>query len=35
MLGDTITCNPGGLNMTYNDRELPYSKAVKTAVLIE
>lgn len=35
IIGDTITCNPGGLNMTYNDRELPYSKAVKAAVLIE
>lgn len=35
IIGNTITCNPGGLNMTYNDRELPYSKSVKTAVLIE
>ncbi len=35
IIGNTITCNPGGLNMSYNDRELPYSKAVKTAVLIE
>ncbi len=35
IIGDTVTCNPGGLNMTYNDRELPYSKSVKTAVLIE
>lgn len=35
IIGDTVTCNPGGLNMTHNDRELPYSKSVKTAVLIE
>ncbi len=35
IIGNTITCIPGGLNMTYNDRELPYSKSVKTAVLIE
>jgi len=35
VIGKTITCNPGGLNMSYNDRELPYSKGVKTAVLIE
>ena len=35
VIGKTITSNPGGLNMTYNDRELPYSKGVKTAVLIE
>ncbi len=35
IIGNTITCSPGGLNMTYNDRELPYSKAVKAAVLIE
>ena len=35
IIGDTITCNPGGLNMSYNDRELPYSKSVKAAVLIE
>lgn len=35
IIGNTITSNPGGLNMTYNDRELPYSKGVKTAVLIE
>lgn len=35
IIGNTITCNPGGLNMTYNDRELPYSKSVKAAVLVE
>lgn len=35
VIGNTITCTPGGLNMTYNDRELPYSKGIKTAVLIE
>ncbi len=35
IIGNTISCNPGGLNMSYNDRELPYSKGVKTAVLIE
>lgn len=35
IIGDTITCNPGGLNMGYNDRELPYAKNVKVAVLIE
>ncbi len=35
IIGNTISCNPGGLNMTYNDRELPYSKGIKTAVLIE
>ena len=35
VIGNTITCNPGGLNMSYNDRELPYSKGVKTAVLVE
>ena len=35
VIGNTITCQPGGLNMSYNDRELPYSKNVKTAVLIE
>ncbi len=35
IIGDTITCNPGGLNMSYNDRELPYAKNVKVAVLIE
>lgn len=35
IIGDTISCNPGGLDMTYNDRELPYSKKIKAAVLIE
>ena len=35
VIGDTITCSPGGLNMSYNDRELPYSKKIKTAVLVE
>lgn len=35
IIGNTITSSPGGLNMTYNDRELPYSTGVKTAVLIE
>ena len=35
IIGNTITCNPGGLNMSHNDRELPYSKSVKIAVLIE
>ena len=35
IIGNTISCSPGGLNMSYNDRELPYSKGVKTAVLIE
>lgn len=35
IIGNTITCNPGGLNMSYNDRALPYSKKIKTAVLIE
>ncbi|MBQ7100068.1 MAG: hypothetical protein IJN81_00435, partial [Clostridia bacterium] len=35
IIGDTISCNPGGLTMGYNDRELPYSKSVKAAVLIE
>lgn len=35
IIGNTITCTPGGLNMSYNDRELPYVKGVKTAVLIE
>ena len=35
IIGDTISCKPGGLNMTYNDRQLPYSKTVKVAVLIE
>ncbi|MBR3779589.1 MAG: hypothetical protein IKK63_00130 [Clostridia bacterium] len=35
IIGNTISCNPGGLNMTYNDRQLPYSKTVKAAVLIE
>lgn len=35
VIGNTITCNPGGLNMTYNDRDLPYTKGVKVAVLIE
>ena len=35
IIGNTITCTPGGLNMTHNDRELPYSKSVRTAVLIE
>ncbi len=35
IIGNTITCSPGGLNMSYNDRELPYAKGVKTAVLIE
>lgn len=35
IIGNTISCQPGGLNMSYNDRELPYSKGVKTAVLIE
>lgn len=35
IIGNTITSNPGGLTMGYNDRELPYSKSVKTAVLIE
>lgn len=35
IIGNTISCNPGGLNMTYNDRELPYSKKIKAAVLIE
>lgn len=35
IIGNTITCNPGGLNMSYNDRQLPYSKKVKSVVLIE
>lgn len=35
IIGNTITCNPGGLNMSYNDRQLPYSKKIKSAVLIE
>ncbi len=35
VIGNTISCSPGGLNMTYNDRALPFTKAVKTAVLIE
>ncbi|MBR4859033.1 MAG: Tad domain-containing protein [Clostridia bacterium] len=35
VIGDTIRCTPGGLTMSYNDRELPYSKKIKTAVLIE
>ena len=35
IIGNTITCNPGGLNMYYNDRQLPYSKKMKAAVLIE
>lgn len=35
IIGNTITCNPGGLNMSYNDRALPYSQKIKTAVLIE
>lgn len=35
IIGDTITCNPGGLNMTHNDRQLPYSDSIKTAVLVE
>ncbi len=35
IIGNTISCSPGGLNMTYNDRELPYSKSIRTAVLIE
>lgn len=35
IIGNTITCNPGGLNMSYNDRQLPYSKKIKAAVLIE
>ncbi len=35
IIANTISCYPGGLNMGYNDRELPYSKKVKTAVLIE
>lgn len=35
VIGNTISCNPGGLSMSYNDRALPYSKSVKTAVLIE
>lgn len=35
IISDTISCNPGGLNMYRNDRGLPYAKSVKTAVLIE
>lgn len=35
IIGNTITCNPGGLNMSYNDRALPFTEAVETAVLIE
>ncbi len=35
IIGDTITCNPGGLSMTHNDRQLPYSESIKTAVLVE
>ncbi len=35
IIGSTISCSPGGLNMTYNDRELPYSKKIKTAILVE
>ena len=35
IIGNTITCNPGGLSMGSNDRELPYSKSVKMSVLIE
>lgn len=35
IIGNTITCTPGGLNMTYNDRPLPFTESVETAVLIE
>ncbi len=35
IIGNTITCTPGGLNMTYNDRALPFTESVETAVLIE
>lgn len=35
VIGNTITCKPGGLNMTYNDRPLPFTQSVETAVLIE
>lgn len=35
IIGNTITCSPGGLNMSHNDRQLPYSKKVKASVLIE
>lgn len=35
IIADTITCNPGGLNMSYNDRQLPFSESVKSAVLVE
>ena len=35
IIGNTITSTPGGLTMGYNDRELPYSRSIKTAVLIE
>lgn len=35
IIGNTISCNPGGLNMSYNDRALPFGDTVKTSVLIE
>ncbi len=35
IIGNTITCSPGGLNMSYNDRALPFTESVETAVLIE
>lgn len=35
IIGNTITCTPGGLNMSYNDRPLPFTESVETAVLIE
>lgn len=35
IIGNTISCTPGGLNMSYNDRALPFGDTVKISVLIE
>lgn len=35
IIANTITCTPGGLNMTYNDRTLPFTETIETAVLVE
>ena len=35
IIGNTITCMPGGLSMSYNDRALPFGSTVKTSVLVE
>lgn len=35
IIGNTISCTPGGLTMSYNDRALPFGSTIKTSVLVE